>query len=359
MPVTVVVRSGGETRGARSAERDELVGGYRGPKPPGVEAPSLTFDGTRIVIGRGTGSDVRLPDPSVSLRHASIRAQGAEYTLVDEGSTNGTWVGGVKLGPQTPRLVKSGDLVRVGRVWLELVIGQRPATPDLGLATRDLALALVRNAMDAVGDDTIAKVRIVEGPDIGAELRLLEEGRAYLVGRAEKCDLPLADEDASREHAVIVRRGAQVLIRDLDSRNGVHLGDMRLSPDRDVVWRPPTMVRLARSVIALDEPVSAVLAELEAAADEVVPEAAAPPPPPPSELAAPASAAGGAPPPSAAPPPESRMAAPAPIAEVGSRTATTVVRPRRRVWTAADIMVVTIAIAVIAASVAGLVWVLR
>ena len=337
MPVTVVVRSAS-----------------------GGEAPSLTFDGARIVIGRSNGCDVRLPDPSVSLRHASIRAQGAEYAIVDEGSTNGTWVGGVKLGPQTPRLVKSGDLVRVGRVWLELVIGQKPPTPDLGLATRDLALALVRSAMDAVGDDTIAKVRIVEGPDIGAELHLLDEGRAYLLGRAERCDLPLADEDASREHAVVVRRGAQVLIRDLGSRNGVHLGDMRLSPDRDVVWRPPTMVRIGRSVLALDEPVSVALAELEAAADEVVPDAAVPPPPgPPSVIVAP-SVPGSAPPKSAAPPPESRMAAqPAPIAEVGSRTATTVVRRPRRVWTAADVMVVTIAVAVIGASVAGLVWVLR
>lgn len=335
MPVTVVVRSAS-----------------------GGEAPSLTFDGGRIVIGRSAGSDVRLPDPSVSLRHASIRAQGAEYAIVDEGSTNGTWVGGVKLGPQTPRLVKSGDLVRVGRVWLELVVGQKPATPDLGLATRDLALALVRNAMDAVGDDTVAKVRVVEGPDIGAELRLLDEGRLYLLGRAEKCELPLADEDASREHAAVIRRSAQVLIRDLGSRNGVHLGDMRLTPDRDVVWRPPTMVRIGQSVLALDEPVSVALAELEAAADEIVPDAAAPPPPPSSVIVAP-SAPGSAAPPSAASPPESRMAAPAPIAEVGSRTATTVVRRPRRVWTAADVMVVTIAVAVIGASVAGLVWVLR
>src|SRR5690606_21948313 len=169
----------------------------------GGESPSLTFDGTRVVIGRSDGSDVRLPDTSVSLRHASIRAQGASFAIVDEGSTNGTWVGGVKLAPHTPRLVKSGDLVRVGRVWLELVIGQRPPTPDLGLATRDLAFSLVRRAMEAVGDDTVAKIRVTEGPDMGRELRLAEEGRVYLIGRAERCDLPLVDEDASREHASV------------------------------------------------------------------------------------------------------------------------------------------------------------
>ena len=165
MPVTVVVRTAsGPSAGAE---------------------PSLTFDGSRVVIGRGAGSDVRLPDPSVSTRHATIRATGNDFAIVDEGSTNGTWVGGVRLNPQSPRAVKSGDLVRVGRVWLELVIGHKTATPDLGLATRDLAFALVQRAMDAVGDDTAPKVRVAEGPDIGEEILLAEEGRAYVIGRAE------------------------------------------------------------------------------------------------------------------------------------------------------------------------------
>ncbi len=349
MPVTVVVRSASGAGSGSPAER---------------EAPSLTFDGARIVIGRSDGSDVRLPDPSVSLRHASIRAQGAEYVIVDEGSTNGTWVGGVKLGPQTPRLVKSGDLVRLGRVWLELLIGQKAATPDLGLATRDLALALVRNAMDAVGDDTRARIRVVEGPDLGAELRLVDEGRAYLLGRGTSCDLPLADEDASREHATAMRRGGQVFLRDLGSRNGVFLGDMRLTPERDVVWRPTTMARIGVSVLALKEPVSLALAKLEALADEKLGDAEAPPPPPSPSMVNP-------PPPSAA----SQGALPesvhdpgqqAPIAEVmppsRSGTAPTVPRakPRgRKTWTPADVIVATVAMIVIGASIACLVWVLR
>jgi pSer/pThr/pTyr-binding forkhead associated (FHA) protein len=313
----------------------------------GGTAPSLTFDGERIVIGRSDGCDMRLPDPSVSLRHASIRAQGSDYALVDEGSTNGTWVGSIKLGPHTPRLVKSGDLVRMGRVWLELVIGQRPATPDLGMATRDLAFALVRNALEAVGDDALAKVRVTEGPDIGAVLPLAVDGRVYVIGRAESCDLPLADEDASREHVSAVRRGAQVFLRDLGSMNGVFLGESRVSTDRDVVWRPPTMVRVGRTVLALDEPVVAALAELEAADDEVVPDDVAPPEPPPSAAA----------PVSAAAPADRGLAGP--VASVAPPSAGKAPRKRARVWKPADIAVVTAAVLVIGASIAGLVWVLR
>jgi pSer/pThr/pTyr-binding forkhead associated (FHA) protein len=351
MPVTVVVRTASAPSGSPAS----------GGGPSAAASPSLTFDGARIVIGRGNGSDVRLPDPSVSTRHATIRATGNDYAIVDEGSTNGTWVGGVRLLPQSPRVVKSGDLVRVGRVWLELSMGHKAPTPDLGLATRDLAFALVQRAMDAVGDDTVAKVRVAEGPDIGEELCLSEEGRAYVLGRAETCDLPLADPDASREHAVIARRGGQILLRDLGSRNGVYLGESRLTPERDVVWRAPTMARIGITVLALDEPVGAALAELEAAADEAMREEDIPPPPMPTPMPeavapvhAPASGAAASGPASVA------GTGAAPIAEIAADTSEMSRVPRaKRGWTMTDLLVVTLALGVIAASLAGLVWVLR
>ena len=355
MPVTVVVRSASAPSGSAAAG---------GGGAASSAAPSLTFDGARIVIGRGSGSDVRLPDPSVSTRHATIRATGNDYAIVDEGSTNGTWVGGVRLLPQSPRVVKSGDLVRVGRVWLELAIGQKAPTPDLGLATRDLAFALVQRAMDAVGDDTVAKVRVAEGPDIGEELLLTEEGRAYVLGRAETCDLPLADPDASREHAVVARRGGQILLRDLGSRNGVYLGETRLTPERDAVWRAPTMARIGITVLALDEPVSTALAELEAAADEAmreedIPAAPAPAAPPP-EAVAPASVKGPASSSATSGPASVAGAGAAPIAELAADTSEmTRVPPPKRGWSMTDLLVVTLAVGVIAASLAGLVWVLR
>jgi hypothetical protein len=254
----------------------------------------------------------------------------------------------------------------VGRVWLELSIGQKAPTPDLGLATRDLAFALVQRAMDAVGDDTVAKVRVAEGPDIGEELRLTEEGRAYVLGRAETCDLPLADADASREHAVVARRGGQILLRDLGSRNGVYLGESKLAPERDVVWRAPMMARIGITVLALDEPVSTALAELEAAADEAMREedipAAPEPTPEPPPLAPPAPAhAGGSGPASSGPGSAARPAVgAAPIAEIAADTSEMARVPQsKRGWTMTDLLVVTLALGVIAASLAGLVWVLR
>jgi pSer/pThr/pTyr-binding forkhead associated (FHA) protein len=323
MPISVVIRS------APASKED---GEDSGP-------PSLTFDGARVVIGRGLGCEVRLPDPSVSQRHATVRADGPEYTLIDEGSTNGTFVGEVRLVPRSPRTLRNGDLVRVGRVWLEVKIDQTPATHDLPTATRDLALRLVADAMRALGDDVSTRVEVVEGPDRGRSVALVEEGRAYVVGRGEACDLVLDDVDASREHVQVVRRSGGVLVRDLGSKNGAWLGESRLTPDRDATWRTPTMLRLGKTVVALEEPVAEALAELESAPDEPLPPEGAPPPPRPVTVGVAVAA------PVAEPPPAPPRAKPAPL--------------RRSKWSGADLAVVVAAVSIIALSAAGLYWLLR
>jgi pSer/pThr/pTyr-binding forkhead associated (FHA) protein len=332
MPITVIVRA---------------------VPPASGEVARLTFDGTqRVVIGRGAGSDVRLPEPSVSHRHASLRAQGAEFALIDEGSTNGTYVGDVRIAARTSRIVRSGDLVRVGRLWLELRIDLTPATRDVSAATRDLALALVSQMMAAVGTDPTPRVRVVEGRDQGALVPLTEEGHVYVVGRSPHCDLELTDPDASREHVHVVLRSGAAFLRDCAAKNGTFLGESRVAAGDEVHWRPTTMARIGRTVLALEEPIAQALADLERAADEPLEARPAPPAPGPVPEAGardaaspaandvPASSVSSRPPAPSAPPP---------------RTAT---QPAVR-WTLPDKLVMAAALCVLALSLAGLVWLLR
>jgi pSer/pThr/pTyr-binding forkhead associated (FHA) protein len=287
-----------------------------------------------------------------------VRVDGASYTLFDEGSTNGTFVGDVRLSPRTPRTLRSGDVVRVGRVWLEVRIDQTPATLDLPAATRDLAFKLVADAMRAIGDDISPRVQIVEGPDRGRVFVLGEEGRAYVAGRGEECDLMLDDMDGSRHHVQIVRRGGAVLVRDLGSKNGAWLGESNVPRERDVVWRGATMLRVGQNVLALEEPVAAALAELESAPDEALPEEGAPPPPPSSVSARappgvlPTSAA-------AAPLVEAPLPAGTRLSSNGTGAESRRRRSTRRAWSGADLAVVVAAVSIIALSAAGLYWLLR
>jgi pSer/pThr/pTyr-binding forkhead associated (FHA) protein len=333
MPLTLLVRSG---------QLDD-------PSAPAA----LTFDGPRVVIGRGSGCDVRLPDPSVSHRHAIVRIADGKHDLIDEGSTNGTFVGGVRLAKGTARALRTGDLIRVGRVWLEARIDQTPPTRDLAAATRDLALMLVSQAMEALGNDVVPKLRVVEGPDVGVGVALFEEGRVYVIGRGDRCDLALADADASREHVQVVRRGRTILARDLGSKNGALLGESLLASDRDVVWKGTVMLRIAHTVLALEEPVALALGELESAADEPIADADVPPEPPPLSTGAPPGAS------PEAPPPASVAGNAAPIAEDPKNERAAPPIRQRSGWSATDAAVVLAAVTVIVLSVAGLVWLLK
>jgi predicted component of type VI protein secretion system len=59
----------------------------------------LPAAGGRLVLGRGRGSDVVLPDhgPVVSRRHAEISAGASGFTIVDLGSRNGVWRRGARI----------------------------------------------------------------------------------------------------------------------------------------------------------------------------------------------------------------------------------------------------------------------
>src|ERR1700730_13622799 len=60
---------------------------------------------------------------------------------------------------------------------------------------------------------------------------IVDIGRARrTIGRVRENDLQLSDEKVSRHHAVIeVEQDGRVTLRDLDSRNGTFVDDLRLS----------------------------------------------------------------------------------------------------------------------------------
>jgi len=310
---------------------------------------TITFDAPRIVIGRGDGCEIRLPDPSVSHRHASIRQRGSDYVVVDEGSSNGTFVGPVRLSPQAPRVVRSGDLIRVGRIWLELTTAQVLPTPNQSLVTKEIALALVASSLSADGELSAPRLFVTAGPDIGKELLLSEFDRVYGIGRAPNADLVLTDDDASRRHVEITRRGTQIFVRDLGSKNGAQLDGIRLEPKRDTAWPPHAKLALGASEFAFEDPVLAALSEIEAGRDEQMQagDSIDPPNVAPSE-ALPNGAA-------QAPPIGTGDAAP--IAQVPTRAAKPVKKTQG--FRAVDAAVAVLALIVIGLSILGLTWLFR
>lgn len=82
---------------------------------PGVRAELADAP---LLIGRGSDAAIKLDDDYVSTRHARIASSGDEWFVEDLGSTNGTYVGPVRI--TQPTTIGLGVQVRVGKTILEL-----------------------------------------------------------------------------------------------------------------------------------------------------------------------------------------------------------------------------------------------
>lgn len=233
-----------------------------------LDEASLVFDMPRIFIGRGDSADLRLPDPSVSARHASLRQRGNEIVIVDEGSTNGTALDSVLLAPQSPRVVRSGDLVRVGRVWLEISIDPLLIANANPTSAKALALGLITNALATQGEDGGPRLVVKEGPDAGKSLDLHDATRRYVVGRAPDVDLVLEDETAARRHVELGLKGDSLVVKDLGS-NTANLEGTVLGKT-DVPWRVGQTLTIGKNSLIFEYPATVALTELSRCADEVM-----------------------------------------------------------------------------------------
>jgi pSer/pThr/pTyr-binding forkhead associated (FHA) protein len=246
---------------------------------------SLSLDAPRVVVGRSKSCDVVLADPTVSARHASIRLQGGKNLIVDEGSTNGTLVGSVKLPPQTPRAVSDGELVRVGRVWLELRFGacDNSATGSTRDKAKALAMDLLAAQLEAQGERLQPHLEVVTGPDAGARLALSVSDDEYVIGRSSDSDLALSDPMCSRRHVSVQRVGGTWCVRDHGSKRGTELDGVTLGREPRA-WRDGTELQLGDSILILRNPLAEAYEEALALSDVKMRASELAEPPPGSEL---------------------------------------------------------------------------
>ena len=81
------------------------------------EGEEWELDSAPLTLGRGAQNDVQLDeDEYASARHAKIEARRDGVWLEDIGSTNGTYLNGIRL--TRPKRLTSGDIVRIGETEL-------------------------------------------------------------------------------------------------------------------------------------------------------------------------------------------------------------------------------------------------
>lgn len=224
--------------------------------------PELQFDAPRIVVGRNAGCELQLPDPSVSGRHASIRQRGSEYVVVDEGSDNGTFSGLSRLGRLAPHPLSDGELLRFGRVWVEVKLTPSASAAEPS-ASRELARTLVERALESDGKPSGMSVGVTRAGAASGTLRIGQARKAYVVGSLKSADLRVDDPSLPRRALELRRQGDQLWVTALAAAARASIDGRDLPEGQRVLWPRGVVLTLGEAQLTLADPTAEMLERLE------------------------------------------------------------------------------------------------
>ncbi len=92
-----------------------------------LQGQRWTLESDQFVIGRGTDSDLVVPDRQVSRYHARIRRSPEGYVIEDLGSKNGTHLNGSKI--PGPVLLQDGDVIQLALAMELVFLGSESTVP--------------------------------------------------------------------------------------------------------------------------------------------------------------------------------------------------------------------------------------
>lgn len=213
-----------------------------------TDGRSLSFElsGTTMLIGRGAGVDISIPDLSVANDHARLHFQGGRVGLEDLGSPTGTYINATRLEQNRIYVLGVDSNIRMGQVQAKMVFPEtRAGREEAGLLLADeLAEGEVAEPSGPPPEsvaDTIARLR-TQSPSIrpssrestGEASQVASSARPTLSGRrvggpagaedfGDRLALTLNPERSRRRFAVVLynrSRSAMMLrLRAADRRN--------------------------------------------------------------------------------------------------------------------------------------------
>ncbi len=152
-------------------------------------------------VGRDADCELWIDAASVSRHHATLVREDGVWSVIDQGSANGTFVNGNRV---TRQALQPGDLVAFGPEAQYSFVQRRTGGLRLRVPS-PLGLQLV-----------------ARGPQGGKKRHLLHR-RLTVIGRSDTADIVLPSGQVSAIHARIDRRGGRLFVCDLGSLNGSFL----------------------------------------------------------------------------------------------------------------------------------------
>ncbi len=204
----------------------------------------------RIIIGR-KDADIIINDSKISGKHASLEISGDKAIIKDLGSSNGTFHNGKRV---MEAVLSDQDKIRLGETILEykkeedVITGEEPENT-----------VMENSLIDSGGNEakTVNLLEIVSGKNRGTVIALNK--KINILGR-KKADININDPKVSAKHASIEINEENVVLRDLESVNGVFLdgvkiGECRISPgDMITIGSTELLYKIASSGLDSEGP---------------------------------------------------------------------------------------------------------
>lgn len=227
----------------------------------GGARPPVVLNKQSFWLGREPACDVVFDGSSgtVSRKHAEIRVEDGEYVVVDNKSFNGTLVNGQRITTPIPLYNNDEIQLGIGGPVLKFVSPTRVAPLGADVAGQRSVQSLPSVAIPEAGSpktmvfnkDAVSSPKVDAG---SAEPQLLMsvafgDKNQLSIGRDDSNDISLDGLQISKRHAKLTRSGADVVIEDLGSTNGIFINGNRVS--RQVI-RPEDSVQIGTFIVRVD-----------------------------------------------------------------------------------------------------------
>jgi signal transduction histidine kinase len=166
----------------------------------------------RTVIGRDPSCDIHIFDHEVSRQHAWISKEAQQLTLIDNDSSNGTFVNGHRI---TSHLLRSGDRLQIGRSLL--VFTDREASLPPGLAIEFIP---PESPTASIAEELSQIRQSIPGLDLGFSSQLPASSSPSMADASQSLRvaeaLPPFDTGLDRRHWEILYRTVLAVSRTID-----------------------------------------------------------------------------------------------------------------------------------------------
>ncbi|MEQ1763834.1 MAG: FHA domain-containing protein [Pyrinomonadaceae bacterium] len=215
-----------------------------------------------IWLGREPSCEIIFDSSSgtVSRKHAQIKVEDGEYVIVDNKSFNGTLVNEQRITTPIPLYHNDQITLGIGGPVLKFLSPTRIAPAGADVAGQRSVQSVPSIAIVDVGSPktivfnkgAISSPKVDSGGSADPQLLMsvaFGNKNELSIGRDDSNDISLDGLQISKRHAKLTRSGADVVIDDLGSTNGVFINGNRSS--RQAI-RPADSVQIGTFIIRVD-----------------------------------------------------------------------------------------------------------